>query len=87
MLLPGHILPLGRRALSRALFLALPGAFMAATMLTAGCASTALPCLQYEPHMVTRTVSMRGYGTFQVTEEALVCMHRANTMEGGLVGL
>jgi hypothetical protein len=81
-MLPGHFPIHGKRALSGAAL----GAIMAASMLVTGCGSTALPCMQYQPQTVTRMVSMRGYGVVQVTEQAMVCMQRADTMEGGLIG-
>lgn len=62
------------------------GAGLATTILTSGCASTALPCMQYQPQMVTRTVSLRGHGAVQITEESLVCTHRASSMADGLIG-
>jgi hypothetical protein len=81
-MLPRHNPNHGNRARSRALL----GAVMAATTLAAGCGTSALPCMQYQPQMVTRTVSMRGYGAVQVTEQAMVCTHRAGSMEEGLIG-
>ena len=71
-----------RRALAGALLMAI----VAAAALTAGCGSTALPCMQYQPQMVTRFVSMRGHGAVQVTEQAMVCTHRAGTMEEAAIG-
>jgi hypothetical protein len=82
IMLPGHNPTHDNRALSSALL----GAVMAATTLAAGCGTTALPCMQYQPQMVTRTVSMRGQGTFQVMEQAMVCTQRASSMEEGLIG-
>lgn len=43
--------------------------------LWSGC-STQAPCLSYQTQAFTRTVSMRGYGSIQVTEEARVCTER-----------
>ena len=79
---PRHMSTHGKRALSSAIL----SASMAGATLTAGCASTDLPCMQYQPQMVTRFVSMRGHGAVQVTEEALVCTHRAGSMEEGAIG-
>lgn len=62
------------------------GGILAAATLTVGCGSTTLPCMQYRPQMLTRTVMMRGYGAIRVTEQAMVCTHRASSMEEGLTG-
>jgi hypothetical protein len=45
-----------------------------------GCSSQ-LPCLQYQPQMVTRTVQMRGFGSVQVREQAMVCTARAQAAD------
>jgi len=77
-----HIPVYGKRTLSCLLL----GGILVAATLTTGCGSTAMPCMQYQPQTVTRTVMMRGYGSVQVTEQAMVCTHRASTMEEGIFG-
>jgi hypothetical protein len=67
---------------SRRLLLA---ATIAAPSLLGAC-STQLPCLQYQPQTFTRTVSMRGHGMMQVTQEALVCTRRADPDDENLLG-
>jgi hypothetical protein len=49
------------------------------------CASK-LPCLQYSPQNFTRTVTMHGHGSFQVTEERLVCTLRDTGNVEDLIG-
>jgi hypothetical protein len=51
-----------------------------------GACSSQLPCLQYQPQTFTRTVSMRGHGMMQVTQEALVCTRRADLDDENLLG-
>ena len=55
-------------------------ATLAAVLTLAGCSSQA-PCLQYAQQTHTRTISMRGYGTVQVSEASLVCSVRAAESE------
>ena len=81
-MLPPHMSTHGKRALSSAIL----SASMASATLTAGCASSPLPCMQYQPQMVTRFVSMRGHGAVRVRERALVCTHRAGSIEEGAIG-
>jgi hypothetical protein len=52
----------------------------AALALTSGCGTQA-PCLTYQPMMMTKHVSMRGYGTVRVTSEEMVCTERAEIIE------
>ncbi len=47
---------------------------------TSGCGTTA-PCLNYQPMMLTKTVSMRGHGVMRVTSEEMVCTERAEIIE------
>lgn len=51
-----------------------------ALSLNAGC-STQAPCLTYQPMMMTKTVTMRGYGMVRVTSEEMVCTERAEIIE------
>ena len=51
-----------------------------------GACSTQLPCLQYQPQTFTRIVTLRGHGSMQVTQEALVCTRRATLDDEGLLG-
>lgn len=68
--------------LTRRLLLA---ATIAAPLLLGACGSQ-LPCMQYQPQTFTRTVSMRGHGMMQVTQEALVCTRRADLNDENLLG-
>ena len=44
---------------------------------TSACSTIKAPCLAYKPTYQMRTVSMRGYGFVQMSEEKLVCTERA----------
>jgi len=64
---------------------AIVAAALATTLLGSGCAAR-LPCLEYQPQMVTRTVTMRGHGYMQVRQEAMVCTVRARALEEHALG-
>lgn len=53
---------------------------LAAVLALGGCSSQA-PCLQYSQQTHTRVISLRGHGTVQVREAALVCSLRAPDAE------
>lgn len=74
-------MPHGKRITRRILL----AATIAAPSLLGACSSQ-LPCLEYQPQMFTRTVSMRGHGMMQVTQEALVCTRRADPHDENLLG-
>ena len=59
-----------------------PAVLLTTVIVLAGSGCSTLsqaPCLQYSSQSFTRTVSLRGYGAVQVTNEALVCMRRADS--------
>ena len=58
------------------------GALLALSLvlsLTEGCGNLS-PCLAYAPQLYTRSVSMRGYGSVEITEEKMVCTARAGEL-------
>ena len=57
------------------------GVLLLITLANAGCASVSTPCIEYATENFLRTVNMRGYGTVQYTEQALVCAAYAGLPE------
>ncbi|MEE4277235.1 MAG: hypothetical protein V2I82_02065 [Halieaceae bacterium] len=74
-----------RNILKRLSSLLLVAAVGAQGGLVGGCA-TKLPCLEYGPQSFTRTISMHGHGSMQVTEERLVCTVRDTGHGDALLG-
>ena len=60
----------------RCAFVAASGGLLLSALLS-GCSVTTAPCLQYTPQNLTRTVTLRGHGMVEVTEQTLICSQRA----------
>ncbi len=53
---------------------------LAAIASTSACSSVMAPCLAYTPTSQIRTVSLRGHGFIQMSEEKMVCTERAEVV-------